>query len=737
MTAVSRQVPNVLVMLDELPGDPEIVGSKAANLLDAARRGLQIPRTAVVPASVYMDVIPDGALTPTEIRARIGSADLGALDRQLREALRAQFGAGPFAVRSSSNMEDGADRSFAGQYESFLDVPLEGVAEAVRGCWLSLWGDEALSYRGVTDARPSMAVIVQPFIHGRLGGVAFSADPVTGNPFQIIVESSGDPTAVTDGSAPTAVRTLDLHSVVLGRVEEPYQSIADACLKFGRPVDIEWIWDAAGRLQILQVRPITGLPPFAPANRELARYALPVPEPVSRLGASLDLERNAIYQQIVRKLTTPAFRARMLGVYGQLYGLSENHEGASAWRVAAGLLLGALHVLPYAATRARLRRRVERGGTARHAIVRAVRESQAFYRSSIYVSTLYNYSTGVLVRYVDRLTDGRYTRALLYNLLACPQSIAARRDESLKALAARLTVTNDADWLPRQTPEFARTFREYCREFAYVFADTNPRDPHFGIDHALAYRLLLGQRERAGTDARGTWTREVFDVIRAGRAGWFHAFALRLLLWLYRRSVGLVKEDRNHLFYIAGMRIREFIEREETTLRAELGLREIEDLYFLTVREIQSGAHSPDLVRYRRLVYSLSRDYVNPYRRVEPVAAAASPASLTGVPCSPGVARGPVVFVRTRRDFVKVTPGSILVTDNIRPFWTPVLATANGLLSSTGNILSHGASVAREHGVPAVFGLGDAVFSLAEGEVVTVNGLTGQVQRGDESRGSS
>jgi hypothetical protein len=195
---------------------------------------------------------------------------------------------------------------------------------------------------------------------------------------------------VTDGSAPTAVTRLELHEVILREAAQPYQAIADACLRFEQPVDIEWIWHDEAGLQLLQVRPITGVRRFAPENRELAQYALPVPEPVSRLGASLDFERNAIYQDMVRRLTTARFRARMLGVYGQLYGVSQEHEPAPGSRVAAGVLLGLVHAIPYLLKRRRLLQPVERRGSAREALLQGVRDSQSFYRTSIYVGTLYN-----------------------------------------------------------------------------------------------------------------------------------------------------------------------------------------------------------------------------------------------------------------------------------------------------------------------------------------------------------
>jgi pyruvate,water dikinase len=725
-----------LFFLHELAGHPELAGSKAANLFDAANRGLTIPDTAVIPATVYNELVPGDGCSVEDIRARIASIELTSVVRDVVAALRDRFGDIRFAVRSSSNMEDGADLSFAGQYESFLDVPLDGMEDAIRGCWLSLWSDTALTYRGDT-ARPSMAVIIQPFLRGRLGGVAFSADPVSGNPFRIVIDYvGGDASGVTDGSVSTQVVTLTLDQVMLRGAAEPFQSIAQACLKFDRPVDLEWTWNE-GHLSILQVRPITGVRRFAPQSHELARYCLPIREPLSRLGTSLEFAKNAIYQKMVRGLSAPRFRSKMLIVYGRLYLFEEEPGTSSKWRQAAGLLFSMGHAFLYLPKRRVLRRRIERKGSARESLVAAIRRYLSFYRTSSYAGYLYNNGTGLLVSYLSALTSGTYHRPLLYSLLFCHRSVTVRRDKGLYDLSLLLTKTNDSDWLPRQSQKFRMAYDRYCEEFGYVFADTNPRDPDFRVDHALAYSLLEGRQKEDTINGGRKWEEEVFTTIRARRFGRAHLTVFRLLRFFYRHTIGLVKEDRNHIFYLASARIREFVDREAAALCEELSLSGKDDLFFMTLEEISSGRGSAALRAYRRRVHGLSREFVDPANGAGTETASHVGPVLAGIPCSPGIVRGPIVFLRSRQDFAKATSGSIIVTDNLRPFWTPVLASARGLLCSTGNVLSHGASVAREKGVPAVLGLGEAVFSLREGETVTVDGLTGQVHREVPQNGTS
>jgi phosphohistidine swiveling domain-containing protein len=345
---------------------------------------------------------------------------------------------------------------------------------------------------------------------------------------------------------------------------------------------------------------------------------------------------------------------------------------------------------------------------------------------------VYTNYTGLLVRFLNWVSSGHYNRSLLYNLLSCPSSIAVRRDKRLLELTRLLTTPAGAaetNWLAYQSPEFRSEYERYCNDFGYVFADANPRDPYSRVNHALAFRLLKSYQSAAVGGPNRQAEKDVFDLARRRRFGVIYLLIFKALRFVYEHGIGHVKEDRNHVFYLAAARIREFVTRERSELCEELSLPSIESIYFMSLDEIRSGKRKLPLIEYRKKMYELSNEFVDPHGRSMPAMVPQAGIVLNGIPCSPGTARGSVVFVRTRNDFAKVTPDSILVTDDVRPFWTPILATVQGLLSSSGNVLSHGASVAREYGVPAVFGLGEAAFSLQEGDIVTVNGFTGQVHR--------
>lgn len=101
-----------------------------------------------------------------------------------------------------------------------------------------------------------------------------------------------------------------------------------------------------------------------------------------------------------------------------------------------------------------------------------------------------------------------------------------------------------------------------------------------------------------------------------------------------------------------------------------------------------------------------------------------------GVTASPGAACGPVHLVRREADMLTMPPGAVLVTQRPLPRFAPALATAAALVAEEGGPAGHLASVAREMGVPAIFGMVDALARLPQGEEVTVDASAMVVLKG-------
>ncbi|HES76906.1 MAG TPA: phosphoenolpyruvate synthase, partial [bacterium] len=280
------------------PIDPQRLGGKATALARLSAAGLAIPDWFVVePAAFEASLLAPLPETEVEVaqvlRALTPSAAL--LDALKQRLLLA--GGGHWAVRSSALDEDGAQHSFAGQLESWLNVPAEEVAQRVVDVWRSGFAARVWAYRreaGLPPRPHPPAVLVQRMIDAEAAGVAFAADPVNGRRDVAVVsavhglgtalvggEADADTWRVDEAGSIIEFSPADMHIAhrcdaeasdglrveTLSGVGAPLSdaqvrevaTLARAASRyFERPQDIEWAM-ADGRLYLLQSRPITAL----------------------------------------------------------------------------------------------------------------------------------------------------------------------------------------------------------------------------------------------------------------------------------------------------------------------------------------------------------------------------------------------------------------------------------------------------------------------------------------------
>lgn len=104
---------------------------------------------------------------------------------------------------------------------------------------------------------------------------------------------------------------------------------------------------------------------------------------------------------------------------------------------------------------------------------------------------------------------------------------------------------------------------------------------------------------------------------------------------------------------------------------------------------------------------------------------------LTGEAASPGTDKGVVIIIKSPKEINRVQKGQILVTSMTTPDFVPAMKKVNGIITDKGGQTSHAAIVSRELGVPCVVGTKNATKFLKEGDIVTLNGTTGEIWKGD------
>ena len=312
-----------ILPLDDTQATLAIVGGKGASLARLVAAGLPVPDGFHVTTEAYQQFVDENDLQQ-HIVAALESADpaqpatLEATSQAIRELFsQAQIpadiagavaqayaelpGADPYvAVRSSATAEDLPEASFAGQQETYLNVKgADGVLEAVKRCWASLWTARAIGYRArqsIDQETVKLAVVVQLLVPAEAAGILFTANPVSGARDQAVISAAwGLGEAVVGGlvtpdsltvskttgevlareTADKQVMTTRVdggteeHSVPEELRDAPVLSDEQAAeltrlgvqieQLYERPMDVEWTL-VDGKFDIVQGRPITALP---------------------------------------------------------------------------------------------------------------------------------------------------------------------------------------------------------------------------------------------------------------------------------------------------------------------------------------------------------------------------------------------------------------------------------------------------------------------------------------------
>jgi phosphohistidine swiveling domain-containing protein len=813
-----------LISLDDPACEaPALVGNKAATLAVLRRAGFEVPPGVVVPADALRSLDDD---LPATLRAAL--VDVPDL-----------LGPGPWAVRSSSTAEDSEQASFAGQFETVLNVDLGGLADAVLRCRRSGLADRVKAYAG-DRGTGSMAVLIQPMIAADAAGVAFTTDPVSGKHRTVIeaVEGLGERlvsgaatperwTVEADGSidAPSGATALDAEQAravgdLARRVEE----------HLGRPQDIEWAI-AGGSLWLLQARPITTLPSAAPELIPIpievppgywTRDAFHEPVPITPFGKVMLTDQvlkvlPVVFAEFGILIDRPEVALIGGWIYNRVVPLGApppGRRGGSRPNAPPRWLLAALMRLhPAIRRRTRAAREAIASDLAATVIRRWTDEWRPEHREDIeraLALELGSMSHQELVAQLDHRLElvahpahARVAVAwwiLVYELAeACRELLAwdaarmltlleglsttstepgrqlahlaqlARANPAIKQLLASVDETTPAR-LSGVNAEFARAFSDYVEANGHRAVRIEVIDPTLAeVPHHLL-RLVADQLEREFSPD------DVADEARRRRSQ--AADEARSLLESHPEA------DRAR-FERALTRAREaypawedrvwWTQSVQTALLRYLGLEigrrlvkhgqlaTVDDVFFLEAPDARSalldGADRRDTARVGKGRRAWAMANPGPYMYGAPPSGEppfdllprparfvneavmwgiaqffGSPGGqeeegvVAGTPASAGRYTGTVRVVMGEHQFDKIRAGDVVVCPTTSPVWSVVFPSMGALITDSGGILSHPAIIAREHGIPAVVGTGNATRVLNDGQRVTVDGNTGRVE---------
>lgn len=775
--------------LHRLPVEEVAAGGKARNLAAMLRAGHLVP-----PGWVLLPRAFDGA--------KLGDEAAAWLAGELRRVGGDQL----FAVRSSALAEDSTTASFAGAYDSLLNVPAAEVLAAIQKVRGSRDNGRVAAYAAATGAGEAgdLAVVVQQMVAAEYAGVLFTVHPLTrdlatmmGN----VVVGLGE--GLVSGTETGSEFTLSRPSGRFDGPDElrPYaRQLHDQGHRIegtfgGVPQDIEWAV-ADGRLWIVQARPITTLAVSTGAtgerNDSLGGNCLWSATNLSEANPQAQTPLTVSYMTFLQNNGGPSMQMRgreMAGyIGGRPYanlsvqitarrGRNERKDPRQVYRAMAGwwgalpdsmpitlipmtrddwtdsglIMLGTL--LKMVAKRRRLASYLDEHParcaelTAQIGAAGTPRALRELWDEELLAHALDAFWMTIATGSELPVTVEAWLREQYQ-----PEVVAALMG-NLSGLAGRLESLGPSVGL--QEVRAGRLDRaEYLRRFGHRGVnETELAWPRPCEDPQWLERALRETDGGADLEGAGERQREAYRKALATVADGDAAAARRIDRRLRRAARAAAGREAARS---EGVRTTAVVRSFALRAAALIGLNE-QDVFLLTIEELLAALDGDrtafELIELRRATYQRYRALpplpgviygaFDPFawaadvdRRTDYWVAGAEPtpiemdvdAVVRGYPGAIGTVQGVVRRLDTLDQSDELEPGEILVTHLTNIGWTPLFARAGAVVTDLGAPLSHAAIVARELGIPAVVGCGDATDRLRNGDQVVVDGARGEVR---------
>ncbi|MFH1460526.1 MAG: PEP/pyruvate-binding domain-containing protein [Candidatus Omnitrophota bacterium] len=845
------------------------MGAKATNLSILMQTGFPIPDAFCINTDAFKDFITsldimNGDKENNQLSKKILSAPIPPEIRTVilgaYQLLKQKSGDKILvAVRSSALDEDCAQASYAGQYNSILNVKSEDeLINALRQCWSSYFSSRVQAYRVQISKQNdlAMAVIVQLMISSELSGVVFTVNPLDKNDQCLSIEMArglGDKLVSGEKTGDHLLvnkRTLKIVSINKERKHlnlnfsqniknfdlNPLFKLAVKIEKrMKSPQDIEWAY-VKEKFWVLQSRPITYSAQLN--NREIwtranAGEILPdvvtpltwsVFKPVLKLAGffmsrsmltlhwnwkhahdkfpdSPQLFNGKAYMELTSVYagfaSFPGITAdilhKMLGFEFNLLSKKELPLRSPRWQIMdiyRGICywLEILNITNSLACRSRRFINKESSDIKNYKkdakelleAIRVLLSDTALVLGLHVQSTAMTFSAfGLIDALVKKIVDYQTTQLFESALISDFNSISTVQQNIAiwelaqkiknnaiikKAVFEKPTMKEVLNSL--QMNPAARDIVKLWEEFIAQFGERSTQEFELAVAHwnENADFILQTIRDIIASDTQNP--REKLqqqqlicnDVIQKTRlqikekCSYLDSWCFSRLLEFYKKGIPL-RENLKYCVVTKFNLLRRIFLELGVILKNKSLLLDPNDIFFLEHEEVRqvfdnlsdSVMDINSLVILRKKQYNQNKNsfhadlFFLQNGQVVPVATHLGEAEniLCGIGCSHGQFTGPAYVLNSVLENVEVSSGHILVAPSIDPGLTPLFLTACGLVTEVGGMLSHGATVAREYGLPAVVGVSGATKLIKTGQIITVDGVTGRVYLEVDKRGVS
>ena len=702
-----------------------------------------------------------------------------------------------YAVRSSSNIEDGINDSFAGQFDTYLNVKKEDLNTNIIKCFKSLYNENVLDYvfkKKIDISDLKMNVIIQGMVQSEYSGIIFTANPQGILNESVIVVGKGLGEKVVSDKIKTTSYFYNINDKLYyyeglndylnkNQVDELIDISQNITNILGKYLDIEFgIYN--NEIFILQARHITTIDDSNPLILDNSNIVESYP------GISLPLTIsfvNSIYSGVFegvsrrilkneRELTkhSDVFKNMVGSANGRIYYKISN------WYTVIKFLPFSKKIIPiwqemlgvknkkYDDEKVKLSfiTRVRVYINSFYELARTPKNMERLNKKFITINDefykkfnstldekevmdLYNKVGKELFSCWDvTLLNDTYTfifTGLLKNRLKKKyknfEEIANNyisgitNIESMKPIKELITLAYKKDEYSRE--EYDVIIAKYIQKYGdrnleelKLESQTFRANPELLIQKIQEYREDMDKLKEIyininsndyNYDIKENWLTKILikkctlgiknrEISRLNRSRIFGMVRSMILRWgeIYEEQ-GLI-EDKRDIFYLTLEEIENMILNKESKVDVIIKRKEDYKLYEC-------------LPAFTRIIFT-EKEFNKHHTNVNMNRFYSNMDELRGIPCSNGKVRGKALVITEIKD-VKDVKDKILITKMTDPGWVFLLATAKGIISEKGSLLSHTAIISRELKIPSIVGVNNLLNTIKSGDIIEMDGNTG------------
>jgi len=749
------------------------IGSKASNLRFLMRHNANVPKSWVILWIAEEDY------QKNEIYS------LNKIQKEFQKIIDPQKF---YAVRSSASVEDAEDYSCAGLFKSYLDIQgIDNILNHIIFVWNSLKSPEFDAYvKNVmtVETKPRMAVIIQEMVQAKYSGIVFTKNPVTGLS-EIIIEAGKGTGEFQAENHLNPERWVSKW----GKWSQKHnngilnESLANTIIdqstilhhKFGKPIDLEWVWDG-NKLSFIQIRPITRIDIPIYSNR-ISHEVLPgIIKPLvwsintnlinpswarllnSMTGANISdpsIFTKQFYHRAYFNMSVFAKAFERFGIPGEmleiLQGLENNAPEKPRIRFNLNLVIQLPRILSFSfsfvGTLQRFNQLVKKKKEFYAAISTKMDQKLNVVELMKIASLIFNETQEVayynIIIPLLAIIHHRILAILLKNNgydirsveLEGSREVAQQYNpqHKLQILHERYftdsinNIENNENLPPEQEIRLKQDIDQFLQAFGHYSDSGNDFSSVPWRENPNLIRRMIAQ-------SKGVHIKEETIHFKDLKFSWFYRF---LMVHLYRRTSRYVasREQISSLYTYGYGQFRTcFIKLGEQLVESSM-IDNREDIFYLLWIELKEIVDS-NLTTPQQSLISARRQDIEKYRYVvlpeliigndQPPVRTDLNSELRGIPTSLGSYSGPARVIQGLDEFEKIKEGDVLIIPFSDVGWTPLFEKAGAVVSESGGILSHSSIIAREYRIPAVVSVLGAC-RIKDNTVITVNGYTGEI----------